>query len=136
MSMPATSTKTTKLATSLIDEYALLGWRAMLTEVNLSPKPGLVDRINCGAHKDMALEDFHRSALAIQGWLPRFIEFGACSAEMAPEAVLNGLRPIGMACEGDMFRACIDSLEVRKKPGGHWIIRDLMGLDLVGLASL
>ena len=47
MSMPATSTKTTKLATSLIDEYALLGWRAMLTEVNLSPKPGLVDRINC-----------------------------------------------------------------------------------------
>ncbi len=75
MSMPATSTKTTKLATSLIDEYALLGWRAMLTEVNLSPKPGLVDRINCGAHKDMALEDFHRSALAIQGWLPRFIEF-------------------------------------------------------------
>ncbi len=92
MSMPATSTKTTKLATSLIDEYALLGWRAMLTEVNLSPKPGLVDRINCGAHKDMALEDFHRSALAIQGWLPRFIEFGACSAEMAPEAVLHGLR--------------------------------------------
>lgn len=31
---------------------------------------------------------------------------------------------------------CIDSLEVRKKPGGHWIIRDLIGLDLVGLASL
>ena len=30
MSMPATSTKTTKLATSLIDEYALLGWRAMI----------------------------------------------------------------------------------------------------------
>ncbi|MGS2977430.1 triphosphoribosyl-dephospho-CoA synthase, partial [Escherichia coli] len=49
-----------------MDEYALLGWRAMLTEVNLSPKPGIVDRINCGAQKDMALEDFHRSALAIQ----------------------------------------------------------------------
>lgn len=31
---------------------------------------------------------------------------------------------------------CIDSREVRKKPGGHWIIRDLTGLDLVGLASL
>ncbi|HFP5288423.1 TPA: hypothetical protein ACHIEA_001859 [Escherichia coli] len=35
-----------------------------------------------------------------------------------------------------IFFDCIDSLEVRKKPGGHWIIRDLMGLDLVGLASL
>ena len=31
---------------------------------------------------------------------------------------------------------CIDSREVRKKPGGYWIIRDLTGLDLVGLASL
>ncbi|EOC3591056.1 hypothetical protein ACI2QY_000113 [Salmonella enterica subsp. enterica serovar Braenderup] len=31
---------------------------------------------------------------------------------------------------------CIDSREVRKKPGGHWIVRDLTGLDLVGLASL
>ncbi|HIH3515735.1 TPA: hypothetical protein ACYQPB_003288 [Escherichia coli] len=35
-----------------------------------------------------------------------------------------------------MRRDCIDSLEVRKKPGGHWIIRYLAGLDLVGLASL
>lgn len=35
-----------------------------------------------------------------------------------------------------VLNACIDSLEVRKKPGGHWIIRDLIGLDLVGLASL
>lgn len=37
---------------------------------------------------------------------------------------------------GHANHGCIDSLEVRKKPGGHWIIRDLMGLDLVGLASL
>ena len=49
-------------------------WRAMLAEVNLSPKPGLVDRFNCGAHTDMALEDFYRSADAIRLWLPRFVE--------------------------------------------------------------
>lgn len=36
---------------------------------------------------------------------------------------------------GGSLTGCIDSLEVRKKPGGHWIIRDLAGLDLVGLAS-
>ncbi|EQV66077.1 sorbitol-6-phosphate 2-dehydrogenase, partial [Escherichia coli KOEGE 56 (169a)] len=48
----------------------------------------------------------------------------------------------GLAAEGyrvavvDIQSDCIDSLEVRKKPGGHWIIRDLAGLDLVGLASL
>ncbi|MDI5811316.1 triphosphoribosyl-dephospho-CoA synthase, partial [Salmonella enterica subsp. enterica serovar Anatum] len=33
---------------SLYDAWADLAWRAMLTEVNLSPKPGLVDRLNCG----------------------------------------------------------------------------------------
>ncbi|WP_204360430.1 hypothetical protein, partial [Escherichia coli] len=46
----------------------------------------------------------------------------------APFSLVNKVR---FVCFG-----CIDSLEVRKKPGGHWIIRDLMGLDLVGLASL
>ncbi len=39
------------------------------------------------------------------------------------------------ALKGNLYE-CIDSLEVRKKPGGHWIIRYLAGLDLVGLASL
>ncbi|CBG87403.1 triphosphoribosyl-dephospho-CoA synthase CitG [Citrobacter rodentium] len=101
----ATSADTTALPHSLFDAYGHLAWRAMLTEVNLSPKPGLVDRLNCGAHKDMSLKDFHRSALAIQGWLPRFIEYGASCAQLAAESVLSGLRPLGMACEADMFRA-------------------------------
>ena len=105
MPIPATSTNNAVLPLDLPDAYATLAWRAMLTEVNLSPKPGLVDRINNGAHKDMALEDFHRSAEAIQAWLPRFIEYGAFSAQLAPEEVLKGLRPLGMACEADMFRA-------------------------------
>lgn len=33
-------------------------------------------------------------------------------------------------------QAVLIHLKYEKKPGGHWIIRDLMGLDLVGLASL
>lgn len=103
--IPAMPSETSALPHTLFDAYAHLAWRAMLTEVNLSPKPGLVDRLNCGAHKDMALADFHRSALAIQGWLPRFIEYGACCAQLPANAVLSGLRPLGMACEADMFRA-------------------------------
>ncbi|HFK4763302.1 TPA: triphosphoribosyl-dephospho-CoA synthase CitG [Citrobacter farmeri] len=103
--IPNMAVETTALPRTLCDAYGHLAWRAMLTEVNLSPKPGLVDRLNCGAHKDMSLTDFHRSALAIQAWLPRFIEYGACCALMPADAVLNGLRPLGMACEADMFRA-------------------------------
>lgn len=103
--IPAMPVETTALPATLFEAYGHLAWRAMLTEVNLSPKPGLVDRLNCGAHKDMSLTDFHRSALAIQAWLPRFIEFGACCAQLPAHEVLNGLRPLGMACEADMFRA-------------------------------
>lgn len=50
----------------------------------------------------------------------------------------SGIRRMGVITQyqSHTLVQCIDSLEVRKKPGGHWIIRDLMGLDLVGLASL
>ncbi|HFZ8993756.1 TPA: triphosphoribosyl-dephospho-CoA synthase CitG [Citrobacter freundii] len=101
----ATSTDKATLPHSLFATVATLGWRAMLTEVNLSPKPGLVDRLNCGAHKDMSLQDFHNSAEAIYPWLPRFMEYGASCALLPPEEVLNGLRPLGLACEADMYRA-------------------------------
>ncbi len=50
------------------------------------------------------------------------------SALMLPIAILPAAGLI-------LAIGCIDSLEVRKKLGGHWIIRDLAGLDLVGLAS-
>lgn len=93
------------LPASLTHAWSELAWRAMLTEVNLSPKPGLVDRFNNGAHHDMALDDFHRSASAVRPWLPRFMEAGALGAWHSPVAVLATLRPIGLACEAAMFRA-------------------------------
>lgn len=64
-----------------------------------------------------------------------FNQPGHLATVVAFDLPINDLIPPGMPL--DSFRLeCIDSLEVRKKPGGHWIIRDLMGLDLVGLASL
>jgi triphosphoribosyl-dephospho-CoA synthase len=39
--------------------------RAVLTELLLTPKPGLVDRRNCGAHRDMSFQTFLASARAI-----------------------------------------------------------------------
>ena len=103
MLMPTTVRN--RLPKTLVEAWSTLAWRAMLTEVNLSPKPGLVDRFNAGAHKDMSLIDFQRSAAAIRQWFPTFINWGAESVELTPAEVLQGARDIGLNCEADMFRA-------------------------------
>ncbi|WP_181952466.1 triphosphoribosyl-dephospho-CoA synthase CitG [Yersinia canariae] len=86
-------------------KYGALAYRAMLAEVNLTPKPGLVDCVNCGAHKDMTLQDFYHSADAIAPWLSRFIEHGIHHSHLHGQAALNRLRPLGLACENSMFLA-------------------------------
>jgi len=85
--------------------YARLAYRAMQTEARLTPKPGLVDGRNSGAHQDMALPDFLRSASAIARDLPLFVEEGAASAARDPDSVLDRLKPIGLRCETAMLRA-------------------------------
>ncbi|EDW0104305.1 triphosphoribosyl-dephospho-CoA synthase CitG [Salmonella enterica subsp. salamae serovar 6,7:z:1,5] len=89
----------------LMARYTHLSWRAMLTEVNLTPKPGLVDRRNNGAHKDMTLVDFHHSALAIACYAPHFIESGVLSAKLDASSALPLIRRVGLACEEQMYRA-------------------------------
>lgn len=77
---------------------------ALLTEVRLTPKPGLVDIRNTGAHQDMDLAAFERSTAAISPWMARFYLMGYESAAGDPESVLPMLRPIGLACECDMLQ--------------------------------
>ena len=43
-----------------------MAYRAMLEEVYTSPKPGLVDLYSSGAHKDMNVVSFERSAAALE----------------------------------------------------------------------
>ncbi|UNE42410.1 triphosphoribosyl-dephospho-CoA synthase CitG [Serratia ureilytica] len=86
-------------------DFARAAFRALLVEVNLTPKPGLVDRHNTGAHRDMDLGHFYRSARAIGVWLPRFIQRGREDAALPAERQLARLRPLGLACENQMFRA-------------------------------
>lgn len=78
--------------------------RALLTEVRLTPKPGLVDIRNSGAHRDMDLAVFERSTTAIAPWMENFFIMGNNTAALAAENVLVMLRPLGMACENDMLQ--------------------------------
>jgi len=78
---------------------------ALRMELELTPKPGLVDRRNRGAHRDMDLGSFQASLRALAPWFPRFHRAGAATADRGPEALLPALRPPGLAAEGAMFEA-------------------------------
>jgi triphosphoribosyl-dephospho-CoA synthase len=79
--------------------------RAVLTELVLTPKPGLVDRRNCGAHHDMDFQTFLAGARAIAPWWRRFLEKGYATAQRPARALLPLVRPIGVLCEQAMFLA-------------------------------
>lgn len=87
------------------DAVGALVCQALLKEVELTPKPGLVDGNNRGAHQDMNRATFHASINAIAPWFPVFYRMGASTRELAPEELLARLRPAGLACEEAMFRA-------------------------------
>ncbi|MDO5015587.1 MAG: triphosphoribosyl-dephospho-CoA synthase [Eubacteriales bacterium] len=48
--------------------------QAALTELELTPKPGLVDMVNNGAHHDMDYDSFQRSLTALEPYFARYLE--------------------------------------------------------------
>lgn len=59
--------------------------RALLTEVRLTPKPGLVDIRNAGAHRDMDLASFEASTAVVAPWMEKFFIMGHDTANIMPE---------------------------------------------------
>ena len=86
-------------------EIARKAREALEREVLLTPKPGLVDAANCGAHKDMDKNAFLRSAAALEPWFLSMAERGKARFEAAPADLLPELRPIGLRAEQDMYAA-------------------------------
>lgn len=75
---------------------------ALLAEVSVTPKPGLVDRRNSGAHRDMNYATFVRSAEVLE---PYFAAFFMLGAAVPPEILLPVLRTKGIAAESAMLAA-------------------------------
>lgn len=82
-----------------------LAHEALIREVELTPKPGLVDRRNTGSHRDMDLQTFRVSAAAIAEWFPVFFQRGHADCDVPASHFLPLLRPEGVACENAMFQA-------------------------------
>ena len=78
---------------------AALAAKALTEEVRLTPKPGLVDERNNGAHSDMDLPLFLRS---IDALTPYFRQITALSLSGADAAALQAA---GLGAEAAMFRA-------------------------------
>ncbi|MBS0893374.1 triphosphoribosyl-dephospho-CoA synthase CitG [Tatumella sp. JGM130] len=78
---------------------------ALQDELDLTPKPGLVDRNNSGSHHDMDYDLFRQSISAISPWFRVFEQLGYSNASLPAERQLLLLRPAGQACEQAMFSA-------------------------------
>ena len=87
--------------------------RALLDEVYAAPKPGLVDRIDSGAHADMKFEDFILSTAAISPFLREMAvtAYQSCfplpaspgAAQETETALFSRLRELGKHAEREMY---------------------------------
>jgi triphosphoribosyl-dephospho-CoA synthase len=82
--------------TVMVEEAAR--W-ALLAEITLYPKPGLVSPVDSGAHQDMDLGTFHRSIESLRGYFGTIAEAGERGAPF------SRLRDLGLQAEQTMLRA-------------------------------
>ena len=78
---------------------------ALLLEVAATPKPGLVDRRNNGAHRDMNFYTFIRSALSLRPYFVLMAQAGEESAKLSPQELIEQVRSLGLKAEKAMFAA-------------------------------
>ena len=86
------------------DKVAEQAVRALMTEVCIAPKPGLVDRVNSGTHRDMDIFTFVDSATAL---FPYFRDITAYSLtyDGTYDTLLPKLAPRGIQAERNMASA-------------------------------
>ena len=91
----------------LSNHIGLLMQKALFYEVNTSLKPGLVDRLHNGSHKDMGLSTFINSAYSLSNYFCQCVKEGLscdCSKKDLP-LLFQKLRSIGKQAEKTMLFA-------------------------------
>ena len=87
---------------TLVRDCAL---RAMLYEIAVHPKPGLVGPCDAGAHGDMTRFTFIDSAASLAPWMALFTRAGFRHGASDPRSLLPRIRRIGLRAERAMFAA-------------------------------
>ncbi len=108
-----------------LSQWAL---KALLYEISLTPKPGAVDRVNCGSHSDMDYITFLNSSSVLAGY---FSDLSAAGFDFCgePGDVLPAVRCIGLEMEERMFR---ETGGVNTQKGTIFLV----GLTLFSAASV
>lgn len=85
----------------LAQQLAMMAQQSLLYEAVLSPKPGLVDATDVGAHHDMTIFTFLDSATALY---PGFMDYAQAGLhhEGTLSELFSQIRPIGMKIEKEM----------------------------------
>lgn len=79
--------------------------RALLYEVSVTPKPGLVDPVTHGAHPDMDVFTFIDSAVSLRTYFARCATHGDNFQGRDLTSLFSAIRPVGVVAEETMFQA-------------------------------
>ncbi len=101
---------TERLLTEFLDSHdartaASLAVRALLHEVCVTPKPGLVDRSNSGSHADMDIFTFMSGASSLFPYFESCVLTGRETAGRPASETFDALREEGLFAESTMRRA-------------------------------
>lgn len=105
-----------------IDAIVCCACAALAEEVSLTPKPGLVDAQNTGAHRDMCLETF---TLSIEALRPHFHSYGTLGMTTPWEELFEALKIEGKEAERSMFEA---TGGVNTHKGANFIMALVLGI--------
>jgi holo-ACP synthase/triphosphoribosyl-dephospho-CoA synthase len=90
---------------ALIKKLSSLAQQALLTEISLTPKPGLVDKFSNGSHTDMNYQRFMNSTAAISPWFGHLVREGFAFRDQDLTRGLSIIRTIGLRMESAMYTA-------------------------------
>ncbi|MDD4219505.1 MAG: citrate lyase holo-[acyl-carrier protein] synthase [Bacilli bacterium] len=78
--------------------------KSLLYEINTTPKPGLVDLNNNGAHTDLTVYLLQKSAICLEPFFKKFVYVGINNKEEKLSNILPKLRILGKSAEYRMFK--------------------------------
>lgn len=89
----------------IVKKLSSLARKAILFEISLTPKPGLVDKISNGSHTDMNYHTFIDSTTAISSWFSDLVREGFLFRGSDLTKALPLIRNIGLRMETEMYKA-------------------------------